>query len=232
MILFIDIETVPIYANLLDMPKSLQKHWRKKLKYLQLTEQEKENEQVAYRKTAGIYAEWSRVLCIGLGYFDFKQKEMRQTVLHHSSEKELLVQFQHVLKSFLSKTNSIQFCGHNIKEFDLPFICRRMTIHKIPLLSPLNLSGLKPWENQHIDTMELWRFGDYKRYVSLELLALCLGIETPKDDIDGSMVADIYFEQNDIERIKTYCAKDVVTTSKVYYRLMGQEPPFEKVIIS
>lgn len=157
---------------------------------------------------------------------------MRQTVLHHESEKELLLQFQQALKSFLAKTSSIQFCGHNIKEFDLPFICRRMIVHKIPLLSPLNLSGLKPWENQHIDTMELWRFGDYKRYVSLELLALCLGIDSPKDDIDGSMVADIYFEQNGIEQIKAYCAKDVITTAKVYYRLIGKDLPFENIITS
>lgn len=232
MILFIDIETVPNYANLLDMPKSLQKHWRKKLKYLKLTDQEQENEQVAYRKTAGVFAEWSRVLCIGLGYFDSNRKEMRQTVLYHSSEKELLLQFRKMLESFLAKSGSIRFCGHNIKEFDLPFLCRRMTIHQISLVTPLNLSGLKPWENQHIDTMELWRFGDYKRYVSLELLALSLGIETPKDDIDGSMVADIYFEQNDIERIKTYCAKDVITTAKVYCQLIGRKVPFEKVIIS
>lgn len=232
MILFIDIETIPTYAKLLDMPKSLQKQWRKKAKYLQLNEENKENEQIAYRKSAGIFAEWSRVLCIGLAYFDIKTKTMRQTVLHHESEKELLLQFQQALKSFLAKTSSIQFCGHNIKEFDLPFICRRMIVHKIPLLSPLNLSGLKPWENQHIDTMELWRFGDYKRYVSLELLALCLGIDSPKDDIDGSMVADIYFEQNGIEQIKAYCAKDVITTAKVYYRLIGKDLPFENIIIS
>lgn len=115
----------------------------------------------------------------------------------------------------------MQFCGHNIKEFDIPFLCRRMVIQGMQLPECLKLHGKKPWEVPHLDTLELWRFGDYKNYTSLSLLAEVLGIPSPKEDIDGSMVADVYWKQNDLKRISTYCLRDVYTTARVYLRLKG-----------
>lgn len=229
MLLFIDIETVPLYQSLNEFPDAMRKHWEKKTKYLKLTTEQLEDNEVAYFQNAGIYAEWSKIICIGIGYIDGKTNELRITTVTNDDEKELLLEFKSLLKQFSSKSQ-VWFCGHNIKEFDLPFICRRMTIHSIPLPLSLNLAGLKPWENQHIDTMQLWRFGEYKRYTSLDLLALILGIDSPKQDIDGSQVAHVYYYEKDVERIRQYCMQDVETSAKVYYKLKQLPNPIKQVI--
>lgn len=222
MILFIDIETVPVYANIQDLSEPMRKHWKHKLNFIRLKEGEEEDLQKAWRGHAGIFAEWSKVICIGLGYINSQTNEMHLKAITNDDEQKLLLEFKEMIDVFRKKS-SIKFCGHNIKEFDIPFICRRMIIHEIDLPDELNLAGMKPWENQHIDTMELWRFGEYKRFTSLDLLANVLNVESSKQDIDGSMVADVYYEENDSQKIVDYCLRDVVTTAKIYFRLTGKK---------
>jgi len=222
MILFIDIETAPIYAKYEELPVALKKHWDKKTRFIRLTEEQKNNSDKAYRDNAGIFAEWSKVICIGLGYYSKKHEKIKTHAIYGRDEIELLTQLRSYLAQFRKKGN-LKFCGHNIKEFDLPFLCRRFVIHSIPLPDELQLAGLKPWENTHIDTMNLWRFGEYKRYTSLDLLAISLGIPSPKMDIDGSQVAHVYYEEKDLDKIVSYCLRDVETTAKVYFRLKGEK---------
>ena len=222
MILFIDIETAPAQQHFSDLSDELQRHWIHKTQFLRLNEHEQNDMAQSYRGHAGIYAEFSKVICIGLGYYSPSKKAIQTHSIIHQNEVELLHQFLDFLVQFKRHTD-LQFCGHNVKEFDLPFLCRRLTIHQLPLPFELNLAGLKPWENQHIDTMELWRFGDYKRYTSLDLLAQILAIPSSKTDLDGSKVADVYYEENDINRIKNYCESDVVTTARIFYRLKGMQ---------
>lgn len=223
MILFIDIETAPISPTYADLSDDIRKHWDKKSQFLRLKEEEKTDSEKAYRGHAGIFAEWSKVICIGLGYYSKKHKKIKTHAISGHDEMELLENLRSYLSKFREK-GAVQFCGHNIKEFDLPFLCRRFVIHSIPLPDELQLAGLKPWENTHIDTMNLWRFGEYKRYTSLDLLATILGIPSPKMDIDGSQVANVYYNDNDLQRIVDYCLRDVETTAKVYFRLKGNSP--------
>ena len=163
------------------------------------------------------------MICIGLGSL-YKQEDgwkLRLKALTGNDEKELLKDFCELLSRFTAHYPSLVFCGHNIKEFDIPFLCRRMIINNLGLPECMQLSGKKPWEIGHIDTMDLWRFGDYKNFTPLSLLAEVLGIPTPKDDIDGSKVGQVYWEEQDLERIAKYCMKDVLTTAKVFLRLKG-----------
>lgn len=102
-------------------------------------------------------------------------------------------------------------------------IARRCIINRIQVPRILDIGGLKPWEVGHVDTMNLWSFGDRKAYTSLALLAHILGIPTPKDDITGADVARVYYEDKDLERIAAYCKKDVVATAQLYLRLTGRE---------
>lgn len=220
MILFIDIETVPCFSTYNELPAALQKHWKHKMQFLRLKEHEEGDAEAAYKGHAGIFAEWSKVVCIGLGYYSKQDNEIKTKAITGDDEVALLFQFKKILASF-RKADSVRFCGHNIKEFDLPFLCRRFVINEIPLPDELMLAGLKPWENNHIDTMSLWRFGEYKRFTSLDLLALALGIESPKMELDGSQVAQVYYQEKDLQKIEDYCLRDVVTTAKVYFRLSG-----------
>ncbi len=223
MILFIDIETAPITPYYSDLSEEIQHHWDRKEKYLRLSEEQKQDKEKSYLGNAGIYAEWSKVICIGLGYYSRKKKKIKTHAISGHDEFELLVQLKSYLEQFRAK-GSVQFCGHNIKEFDLPFLCRRYVIHSIALPDELQLAGLKPWENTHIDTMNLWRFGEYKRYTSLDLLAISLGIPSPKSELDGSQVAQVYHQEKNLDKIVSYCLNDVETTAKVYFRLKGEQP--------
>jgi DNA polymerase elongation subunit (family B) len=135
----------------------------------------------------------------------------------------LLNNFISVVERFEKSQKDLKFCGHNIKEFDLPFLCRRMVINEITLPKSLQIQNKKPWEITHQDTLELWKFGDYKNYTSLALLAEILGIASPKDDIDGSKVGKVYWEDQDLERIGKYCMKDVLTSARVFLRLMDKK---------
>ena len=171
-------------------------------------------------KSAGIYAEFGKIVCISCGFNN--GIEFRIKSFYGDDEKILLEEFAELLNKHYSGSRFL-LCAHNGKEFDFPYIARRMIIHGISLPSKLSLFGKKHWEIPHIDTMELWRFGDFKHYTSLKLLAHVLGVPSPKEDIDGSMVRDVYYEENDLERIVKYCERDVVTVAQVFLRLRNEE---------
>ncbi|MCX6274467.1 MAG: 3'-5' exonuclease [Bacteroidetes bacterium] len=216
-ILFLDIETVPQHSKFDEAPKAIQHLWEKKAKFL--IKDETETPDTIYRQ-AGIYAEFGKVVCISCGYFSSENK-LRIKSFAGDDEKLVLSEFAEMLKKFFSR-NDKQLCAHNGKEFDFPFLARRMVINGIPLPAVLDTPGKKPWEVNHLDTLELWKFGDYKSYTSLLLLATVLGIPTPKDDIDGSMVWDVYWNENNLQRIVTYCQKDVLTIAQIFLRFKGE----------
>lgn len=218
-ILFLDIETVPETASFAELDVEKQALWDQKSKYQRKDEFTPEE----FYERAGIWAEFGKIICISVGYFNFKGTiRTFRTTTFHGDEKQLLQEFKNLLNTHFSTSKHL-LCGHNAKEFDFPYIARRMIIHKLELPYKLNLFGKKPWEIPHLDTMELWKFGDYKHFTSLKLLANILGIPSPKDDIDGSQVRHVYYEENDIDRIITYCEKDVITTAQVLLRLRGEE---------
>ena len=218
-ILFLDIETIPAYANFEELDDETKDLWEQKSRYQRKDEFSAEE----FYDRAGIWAEFGRIICISVGFFNSKgnQREFRVTSFH-GDEGELLKEFKNLLNSHFSHPNKM-LCGHNAKEFDFPYIARRMLIHRIDLPEKLNLFGKKPWEIQHLDTMELWKFGDYKHYTSLKLMAKVLGIPSPKHDIDGSMVRDVFYTEKDLDRIISYCELDVVTTAQVFLRLRNEE---------
>lgn len=221
-ILFIDIETAPIYYTYKELSASEKELWDKKWMYL------KDNTPEEQYAKAGIYAEFAKVVCIGLGYIS--EGKFRTKAIAGDNEKEILIEFSKLLhKHFNTKEHFL--CAHNGKEFDYPFLCRRLLVNGIVLPKLLQIQGFKPWEVKHIDTMEMWRFGDIKNFTSLNLLAHVFNIPSPKDDIDGSEIARVYYEEKNIERIKNYCIKDVVTLARIYQCLRGLEPLNDKDII-
>ncbi|MFA6150406.1 MAG: 3'-5' exonuclease [Chitinophagaceae bacterium] len=224
-ILFIDIETVPIQPKLSDLSENMQQLWIKKSKLLRTDKPEDADPAKLFEDRGGIFSEFSKVVCIGIGSLIQQEKEwvFRLKSLCESDEKILLNNFLSILERFNSANKEMKFCGHNIKEFDLPFLCRRLIINGIPLPPPLQLNNKKPWEIPHLDTLEMWKFGDYKNYTSLALLAEVLNIPSPKNDIDGSMVGRVFWEEKDNERIAKYCMQDVLTTAKVFMHLCGHK---------
>ncbi|MFT4061495.1 MAG: 3'-5' exonuclease [Edaphocola sp.] len=222
-ILVVDIETVPVTNDWLAMPEDLRGHWLHKMNFLKLTESQMEQPADVFFDRAGIYAEFGKIVCIGMGYVSpgNGHAEVRLKAISHDDEGQLLQQFAAMLETFVSQRKEVVFCGHNIKEFDIPYICRRMLINGLGLPACLDVGGLKPWQVSHQDTLELWRFGDYKNYVSLDLLAAALGIPSSKGDIDGSQVAGVYWHERNLKRISEYCLRDVYTTALVYLKLKG-----------
>ncbi|XZF14350.1 3'-5' exonuclease [Chitinophagaceae bacterium MMS25-I14] len=232
-ILFIDIETVPCTATMNELNDVMLSEWQRKSRYLKLAETESPLPEDVFMNRSGIFSEFAKVVCIGVGCLVKKDKEWNLLLksLSGNEEKILLKNFSDLLIKFAGNNPGFKFCGHNIKEFDIPFLCRRMVINGVPLPPSMQLSGKKPWENPNIDTLELWRFGDHKHYTSLALLAEVLGIPSPKDDMDGSMVSEVFWKEGNLERISTYCLQDVATTAKVYLRLAGQDIAPELVYV-
>jgi uncharacterized protein YprB with RNaseH-like and TPR domain len=218
-ILFLDIETVPQHAVYDDVPVHFKKLWDLKVQALYKSGRT-ELTPAEYYRSAGIFAEFGKIICISVGYLNGTDFRLRS--FYGDDEIKLLSDFSELLNQHYCKPES-QLCGHNGKEFDFPFIARRMLILGLKIPKILDTAGKKPWEVQHLDTMELWRFGDYKSFTSLNLLAAILGIPTPKDDIDGSMVYDVYYGEKDLERIMTYCQKDVLTVAQIYLRMKGEK---------
>lgn len=219
-ILFLDIETVSQFADYNDVPERFQKLWTNKAKFLSKAG---ETPDELYER-AGIYAEFGKIVCISVGIVrktDGNQHALRLKSFAGDDEYALLADFSAMLEKHYSHPSSI-LCGHNAKEFDFPYIARRMLIHGMRLPKSLNLAGLKPWEIPHLDTMEMWKFGDYKNFTSLDLLAAVFNIPTPKGDIDGSMVRSVYYHEKDLPRIVEYCQKDVATLVQVFLRLLGE----------
>jgi len=216
-ILFLDIETVPERSDFQELSAEKKVLWAQKSQY----QRKEEFTPEAFYERAGIWAEFGKIICISVGYFVAKGSEHDFRVTSfYGKEPELLKRFKQLLNDHFNQAKHL-LCGHNGKEFDFPYIARRMLIHGIKLPYKLDLFGKKPWEVPHLDTMELWKFGDYKHYTSLKLLANVLGIPSPKDDMDGSMVRDVFYGENDLDRIVTYCELDVVTTAQVFLRLRG-----------
>lgn len=228
-IMVIDIETVPQYANFNDVPQHLQDLWEQKTHYQRSAEQSPED----FYEKAGIMAEFGKIVCISLGIFFQQDKfqHLRIKSFYGNNEADILKDFNSLLEK---QPASLMFCAHNGKEFDFPYLCRRFLINGMKIPKQLELSGKKPWEVNHIDTMELWKFGDYKHYTSLNLLAAILDVPTPKDDIDGSMVRQVYYEEQNLPRIVTYCQKDVITTAQVLLKLKGDKiiPPENITIVT
>ena len=215
-VLFLDIETVPQHANYKDVPERLKTLWDKKAGFLAKTEESPEE---LYGR-AGIYAEFGKIVCISVGFIH--SGEIRLKSFYSHNEKELLQDFSELLTGFFGRNDQL-LCAHNGKEFDFPFIARRLLINGLPLPHLLDIAGKKPWEIQHLDTMELWKFGDFKNYTSLNLLTAVFDIPTPKDDIDGSKVYSVYYEENDLQRIMEYCQKDVVALIQLMRKYKGQD---------
>ncbi len=216
-ILFLDIETVPEVQAFKDLDEAKQELWEQKSEYQRKDEMSAEE----FYSKAGIWAEFGKIICISVGYFSFKGdvRTFRVTSFY-GDEIQLLMDFKNLLISHFSQTKHL-LCAHNGKEFDFPYIARRMIINNIELPYKLNLFGKKPWEIPHLDTMDLWKFGDYKNYTSLKLLTNVLGIPSPKDDIDGSDVYRIYYVENDLDRIIKYCEKDTIAVAQIILRLKG-----------
>ncbi|SNS71318.1 hypothetical protein SAMN06295967_11831 [Belliella buryatensis] len=229
-ILFLDIETASLESDFETLSERYQEEWLKKEKLIQKSDEAIEPGGLFFEK-AGIYAEFGKVLCIGVGYFVFdKEKEelvYRTKTFAEDSEYETLQAFATLLEK-----KPWVLCAHNGKEFDFPYLSRRILINRIPLPEPLQMAGRRPWEIRHLDTLELWKFGDYKHYTRLELLATVFDIPTSKGGIDGSQVNDVYYNQAGLTSIRAYCLRDVLVTARIYLAFRGVPPEIEFEIIN
>ncbi len=220
-VLFLDIETVPQVSNFAELSETEQKLWDKK------TARQREEDISAedfYGDRAGIMAEFGKIICISIGIYDKNNKILIRSFAG-DDEEELLKEFGEIFNR--PKLQNVILCAHNGKEFDFPWIARRFLINGMQPPVPFQMFGKKPWEIPHLDTMELWKFGDWKSFISLELMAHIFGVPTPKDDIDGSMVSSIYYIEKDLPRIVKYCEKDVLTLANIF-RKMRQEDLLER----
>ena len=227
-VLFLDIETVPQKEFWTEVPETTQELFTKKTAYQRKEEISAED----FYERAGIWAEFGKIICISVAYFTEKdnKRNLRVTSFYGDDEKQVLLDFKELLDTHFNKAFHV-LCAHNGKEFDFPYIARRMIVHQIELPSKLNLFGKKPWEVPHLDTMELWKFGDYKHYSSLQLLTTILGIPSTKDDIDGSEVANVYYKEKDLDRIVNYCEKDTIAVAQLLMRFNNEKLVEEHEII-
>ena len=226
-ILFLDIETVPETEDFNSLDSELQELWQQKTQYQRKDDYSAEE----FYDRAGIWAEFGKIVCISVGYFANKSdiRNFRVTSFF-GEEATILKDFNNLLNNHFNQAQHL-LCGHNIKEFDIPFLARRMIINNITIPNKLNLFGKKPWEIPHLDTLELWKFGDYKYYTSLKLMCKVLGIPSPKGDIDGSQVGQVYYVDKDIDRIITYCEKDTIAVAQIFLRLRQESLLIEDEII-
>jgi 3'-5' exonuclease len=216
-ILFLDIETVPLSSSYSILDPVSQVHWDKKSRQFRTEEQTPDE---AYER-AGIYAEFGKIICISVGLIKEKDPmSFRLKSFFGDDEKALLSDFSAMLVKFTRHREAL-LCAHNGKEFDYPYIARRMIINSMVIPDILDNAGKKPWDVKLLDTLDLWKFGDYKSYTSLDLLTTILGIRSPKDEIDGSMVAKVYWGEHDLNRIAVYCEKDVLAVAQVLLRFMN-----------
>ncbi len=215
-ILFLDIETVSQQEHFADLPENWQHLWDEKTRY----QRQELSAEEFYPQRAAILAEFGRVVCISCGFFTQEPSGLTLRVKSFCGhqEHELLQAFASLLQDH---AQGYSLCAHNGKEFDFPYLSRRMLINGLALPPQLDTSGAKPWEVPHLDTLEMWKFGDRKNFTSLKLLAAAFGLPTPKDDIDGSQVGAVYWQEKDLERISRYCEKDTVTLARVFLKLTG-----------
>lgn len=231
-IIFIDIETVPQAPEYNGLNEKWKQLWEHKMRFHINNDEPVE---VLYNR-AGIYAEFGRIICISAGYVTNKNEDLffRVKSFYDEDERTLIQDFFTALEAF-AKVGKRKLCAHNGQEFDYPYIARRALVNNLQLPKAFNIAGLKPWElkDQMIDTLQLWKFGDYKHYTSLSLMCELFNIPTPKDDIDGSQVAKIYWEEKDIERIVRYCEKDTLAVVNLLLKYKGNKViPMEKMEIA
>lgn len=216
-VLFIDIETVSQVSAFSSLDERWKQLFEKKIRYFQEKEPDKSLDDL-YRERAAIYAEFGKIVCIGLGIFN--KEQLRIKTISGDNEEDILIEFFSLMTSHYSNPDKHIICGHNIREFDIPYICRRASILGLQLPSILNISNKKPWEVKFLaDTLEMWKFGDMKNYISLDLLSACLELEGSKGDMDGSQVSTVYYDDKDLKRISRYCSQDVWVSCNVYLRL-------------
>jgi predicted PolB exonuclease-like 3'-5' exonuclease len=220
-VLFLDIETVPQAANWSGLDERMRQLFSDKTRFEQ--ERNGKTAEQVYGERAGIFAEFGKIICIGVGTVRLEKDPalLRVTTLHGDDEKDVLLRFCELLNKHYN-TDDHWLCGHNGREFDFPWLARRCVVHGIRLPKLLDIGGLKPWEVGHLDTMQLWKFGDHKAFTSLDLLTHILGIPSPKTEMKGSDVARVYYEEQGLERIAQYCKRDVVATAQLYMRLRGE----------
>ena len=226
-ILFLDIETVPEVENFTTLDDEMKALWDQKTVYQRKDDFTPEE----FYDRAGIWAEFGKIVCISVGYFIIKGdiRNFRVTSFF-GEERQLLKDFSNLINNHFNQPQHL-LCGHNAKEFDIPFLARRMIINQMPIPDKLNLFGKKPWEIPHLDTLELWKFGDYKHFTSLKLMCKVLGIPSSKGDIDGSQVGHVFYVEKDIDRIVTYCEKDTIAVAQIFLRLRREDLLIEKEII-
>ncbi|MFM1875955.1 MAG: hypothetical protein RL266_1692 [Bacteroidota bacterium] len=220
-ILFLDIETVPQVSGYAELDETTAALWNDKA--AKLAKDEETPEEMFER--AGIYAEFGKIICISVGYFNLREggtREFRTRSFYGDDEKVLLTEFADMLNRHYNSPTQL-LCGHNGKEFDFPYIARRMVVNRINVPKILDMVGKKPWEVQHLDTMELWKFGDRKSFTSLKLLTHVLGIPTPKTDIEGKDVARVYYQEKDLDRIEQYCKRDTLAVAQLLLRFRGED---------
>ncbi len=225
-ILFLDVETVPMVPTYDELNDDLRELWANKVRGLRrMPELEEDVIASDFEHRAGIYAEFGKIICISVGILRQVNGDLRLRLksFYNHMEATVLEDFSELLDRKFQDPSRFALCGHNIREFDVPYICRRLLVNQLPLPRLLDIAGLKPWETKHLlDTMEMWKFGDVKSFTSLRLLAAVFGFPSPKDDMDGSDVASIYWQDRDLERIATYCEKDVVATVQLFLRFRRQ----------
>ena len=238
-ILVFDIETVSGYAHFLDQPATMQKLWELKSQQIQRNKPSEEvlSPEASYPEYAGIYAEFGKIVCISVGIFRFHHEKQQWQLFLKSyyghDERQVLMEFNEMLDKYYFNTKIHIICGHNIREFDVPYLCRRTIINRLPLPQAFDITGKKPWETEHLlDTLNLWKFGDFKSFTSLKLLCGVFNIPTPKDDIDGSEVGKTYWQENNLERIEIYCKKDVVATAQLLLSYRRENLLSEEQIIT
>ncbi len=229
-LILIDIETVPQHPDFDLLNEEWKQLWQEKT---QRSLPDFTSPAEFYLQRAGVMAEFAKIICISMGYFTKQDNrlQLRLKSFYGDDEKVLLQSFVTVLNQVETKNNKWSFAGHNIKEFDIPFICRRLLVNSLPIPAYLDFQNMKPWDTNMVDTFQYWRFGDYKNYTSLKLLAAAMGVPSPKDDIDGSMVADVYWKEKNLDRIVTYCQKDVVTTGNIILRFKNMELLKEEQVV-
>jgi predicted PolB exonuclease-like 3'-5' exonuclease len=217
-ILFLDIETVRVVDQYASLNERLKTQWVRKANFFK--REEGQTDEDLFQDRAGIYAEFGKIIVIGIGKYTEQNGVLglRTRYFADHDEKKLLTAFSDTLEKMGPAT---KLCAHNGKEFDFPYICRRSLVNGLPIPGVLNVSGKKPWEVSHLDTMEMWKFGDYKHYTSLDLLAAIFDIPTSKGIMDGSMVSEVYHQQGNLNKIAEYCVGDVVAVAQLYLRLKG-----------
>nr|WP_295929278.1 3'-5' exonuclease [uncultured Dyadobacter sp.] len=225
--LLLDIETVCAQKSYDLLPERMQKLWDKKALSLKKGDDVTTNADYFYDRGA-IYAEFGKIICIAFGGYYWNEKDeiaFKVSSFSGNDEAQLLLQFKALIEKYPAE--QLVLCAHNGKEFDFPFVCRRMLIHRIEIPKALQITGKKPWELLHQDTMDLWKFGDYKSFTSLDLLAAVFDIPGSKNEMSGSEVTKVYYEENDLAKISRYCREDVVVLGQLYLRLNGldQIPP-------